>query len=82
VDCGSDVTFTGEKNISHFVSSKGTERGFCTRCDSHLFYRLIENQSFIIPDGLFTERNDLIFYHQIFIDKKPDFYAFVMLRIL
>ncbi len=35
VDCGADVTFKGEENISVFNSSLWAERGYCNKCGSH-----------------------------------------------
>jgi len=32
VDCGEDVAFEGEENISVFSSSEWAERGFCNKC--------------------------------------------------
>ncbi|NIT13149.1 MAG: GFA family protein, partial [Candidatus Dadabacteria bacterium] len=40
VNCGTDVTFEGEDNITVYDSSSWAERGFCSGCGSHLFYRL------------------------------------------
>ncbi|MBT3203338.1 MAG: GFA family protein [Gammaproteobacteria bacterium] len=76
VDCGTDVTFKGEENISIFDSSDWAERGFCKKCGSHLFYRLKQKQQYHIPAGLFDNNEQFIFDHQIFIDKKPAFYSF------
>ena len=76
VDCGTDVSFEGEENISVFNSSEWAERGFCKKCGSHLFYRLKESKQHIMPVGLFEEQNGLVFNHQVFIDEKPAFYAF------
>jgi hypothetical protein len=39
VECGHDVHFEGGDRISVFNSSDWAERGFCSRCGSHLFYR-------------------------------------------
>ena len=55
VDCGTDVTFEGEENISVFESSEWAERGFCKECGSHLFYRLKATHQYIMPAGLFDE---------------------------
>jgi hypothetical protein len=76
VDCGTEVTFDGEEYVSVYDSSPWAQRGFCSRCGSHLFYRIKANQQYIIPVGLFEERDDLVFSHQIFIDRKPSFYDF------
>ena len=77
VDCGSDVTFTGEEHITVYESSAWAERGFCSKCGSHLFYRLKESGQHIMPAGLFdVAPGDLVFDHQVFIDNKPDYYSF------
>ncbi len=75
VDCGTDVTFESEHQISVFNSSEWAERGFCKQCGSHLFYRLKESQQYIMPAGLFSETN-FNFEHQVFIDEKPEYYTF------
>lgn len=76
VDCGAEVSFEGEENISVFDSSAWAERGFCSKCGSHLFYRLKESKQHIMPVGLFDEQKTFVFDHQVFIDEKPSFYAF------
>jgi len=76
VDCGDDVTFAGEENISVYHSSDWAERGFCSNCGTHLFYRLKESKQHMMPVGLFDDNSQFVFDHQIFIDRKPDFYSF------
>ncbi len=76
VDCGTDVSFEGEENISVFNSSEWAERGFCNKCGSHLFYRFKANQQHIMPVGLFDDNKIFVFDHQVFIDEKPSFYSF------
>lgn len=76
IDCGSDLSFTGEENISVYQSSEWAERGFCKLCGSHLFYRFQQNNQYIVPAGIFDNREGLIFDHQIFIDEKPEYYSF------
>lgn len=76
VDCGTEVSFQGEENLSIYNSSEWAERGFCKQCGSHLFYRLKESQQYYIPAGLFDDLEQLIFDHQVFIDEKPDYYSF------
>jgi len=76
VDCGTDVSFKGEENISVYNSSDWAERGFCNQCGSHLFYRLKESQQYIMPVGLFDHLDEVVLDHQIFIDKKPSYYDF------
>jgi hypothetical protein len=76
VDCGSDVSFTGEEQITVFDSSEWAERGFCKQCGSHLFYRLKKNNQYFLPVGLFQQSGAFVLDHQIFIDEKPEYYCF------
>ncbi|AFZ55671.1 GFA family protein [Anabaena cylindrica FACHB-243] len=76
IECGSDVTFSGEENIGVYQSSEWAERGFCKRCGTHLFYKLRQNNQFFMPVGLFNNGEGLIFDHQFFIDEKPEYYCF------
>ncbi len=76
VDCGSDVVFEGNENIKKYESSAWAERGFCTNCGNHLFYRLKESNQYMMPVGIFENDENLVFDHQIFIDEKPDYYCF------
>jgi len=76
IDCGMNVSFKGEENISVYDSSAWADRGFCKKCGSHLFYRLKGNKQYIMSAGLFDNTDDFVFDHQVFIDKKPSFYEF------
>jgi hypothetical protein len=76
IECGSDISFEGEENVAVYDSSDWAERGFCSRCGSHLFYRLKPNDTYVVPAGLFDDSEDLVFQQQIFIDEKPAYYAF------
>lgn len=75
-DCGTAVEFKGEEKISIFSSSEWAERGFCSTCGTHLFYRLKENNRYFIPVGLLKDSEAFIFDHQVFIEEKPDLYSF------
>ena len=76
VDCGTDVSFTGEQHLTVYDSSEWARRGFCSKCGSHLFYLLKEDGRYFVPVGLFDSEEQFQFDHQIFIDKKPSFYSF------
>jgi hypothetical protein len=76
IDCGSEVVFEGEHNITVYDSSEWADRGFCSRCGSHLFYRLKDARQYMMPVGLFDDQAGLVFDHQVFIDEKPAFYSF------
>lgn len=76
IECGSDVHFEGDDNISIFKSSEWAERGFCSKCGSHLFYRLKKGGHYEIPVGLLDGKEQWVLDQQIFIDEKPSFYSF------
>ena len=76
VDCGTNVQFDGAESLSVFASSDWAERGFCSKCGSHLFYRWKKANQYFIPAGLLDGDRKWIFDHQVFIDEKPSFYAF------
>ncbi len=76
IDCGQAVTIEGEEHLTVFDSSDWAERAFCNKCGSHLFYRLKENGQHMVPIGLFEDRDDLAFTHQVFVDERPSYYQF------
>ena len=76
INCGADVDFDGEDNVSVFDSSDWAERGFCRNCGTHLFYRLKKSGQHMIPVGLFEDSASLVFKGQVFVDEKPDYYEF------
>lgn len=76
VHCGSSVDFTGTEHIKVFSSSDWAERAFCANCGSHLYYRFIPQNSYIVPVGLLSDTADFVFTEQIFMDAKPAYYSF------
>jgi len=82
LDCGvNNIKITGEKEVTVFDSSEWAERGFCSHCGTHLYYRLKKQNQFMVPVGLFKEElvaklPGLEFDHQIFIEEKPEYYDF------
>ncbi len=76
ISCGENVSFEGDDHISVYNSSGWGERGFCKNCGSHLFFRLKENQHYMIPVGLLEDQKSFVLNKQVFIDKKPSFYSF------
>jgi hypothetical protein len=70
------VEFEGEENIVRYRSSEWAERGFCGNCGSNLFYYLIPKGDYILSAGALDDRDGLELVSQIFIDEKPDWYAF------
>ena len=76
VDCGTDVSIEGEDRIGVYDSSEWAERGFCTVCGTHLFYRLKQGGQLSVPVGVFDDNEGFDFRSQIFIDQKPSYYSF------
>ncbi len=76
VNCGPDVEFEGADKLSVYSSSDWAERGFCSVCGSHMFYRLKESQEHMMLVGLFDDDSELVFQRQVFIEAKPHYYQF------
>ena len=76
VDCGANVTFKGEENITVYDSSAWAERAFCKQCGSHLFYRLKHNNAHQMLVGSFQDQENFHLDLQVYMDRKPAFYKF------
>ena len=76
VHAGTDVQIVGVETITAFKSSDWAERAFCAKCGTHLYYRLIQANEYILPVGLFQDGSEFEFKEQIFVDKKPRSYDF------
>ncbi len=75
VHCGSNVAFRGEEHIAVYASSEWAERAFCKTCGTHVYYELLATGEYFVPAGAF-ESTDLELASQIYIDRKPHYYAF------
>ena len=73
--CGPDVKFEGADHIAVFASSEWAERAFCTRCGTHIYYKLLSTGEYFVPAGAF-ESSDFELASQIYVDKKPSYYSF------
>ncbi|MGI3169732.1 GFA family protein [Pseudooceanicola sp. C21-150M6] len=72
----SSVTFDGEAHIRTIQSSTWAERAWCQRCGSSLYYRLVDGDTLQLSLGLLDDPNGMTFSDELFIDCKPDSYAF------
>ena len=73
------ITFAGEGSIARIQSSDWAERAFCKTCGTGLWCRVTMDgapDSYEIPIGLYDDPNGLSFDSEIFIDCKPDSFAF------
>ena len=75
VHCGADVQFSGQEHIAVYASSDWAERAFCSRCGTHLFYRLLASNEHFLSAGLFQDEPGMQLVQQIYIDEKPAYYA-------
>ena len=70
----------GVKNITAFRSSDWAERCFCKNCGTNLFYRVTADGpmkgDLHIGLGLLDDASGIEMTEEIFIDEKPDGYAF------
>lgn len=67
----------GEEFVKWYRSSEWAERGFCSECGSNLFYRLDGDEpQYSFFAGAFDDQSKLELVCQIFIEEKPDYYAF------
>jgi len=71
------LQFTQDEHLSIYNSSDWGERGFCNCCGTNLFWRT-KDQSYcnINAFALDQQPQDIKFDVEIFIDNKPEFYAF------
>jgi hypothetical protein len=69
------IEFEGEEHISIYRSSAWAERGFCNKCGSHLFYRLLNSDEYEMCIGTFDDQADFVLATEIFVDRKPAGYA-------
>lgn len=72
----SRVVFEGAETLARYASSAWAERGFCKACGSTLFYYLKPTQSFVMSVGSFDDPSAFRLVEEIFIDRKPNGYAF------
>ena len=75
VHCGPGLTFEGAEHIAGYASSDWAERAFCRHCGTHLYYKLLATGEYFVPAGVFDSA-DFELASQIYIDKKPPYYAF------
>ncbi|MEM8986866.1 MAG: GFA family protein [Pseudomonadota bacterium] len=75
VQC-TDMSFSDEDAVAVYVSSDWGERGFCKLCGSSLFWRMRDGSFITASAQAFDAPEKFAFTHEIYIDRKPDNYAF------
>lgn len=70
----------GAENIKTFSSSEWAERSFCKNCGTNLFYRVTQEGpmqgELHMSLGILDDASGVRMTEEIFIDEKPDAYAF------
>ncbi|PRY24512.1 hypothetical protein CLV78_103379 [Aliiruegeria haliotis] len=71
-----DLSWSGP--VKTFTSSDWAERAFCAECGSTLWYRMTspEHRGYSVSAGLFENAGGLSLSREIFIDCKPEGFAF------
>lgn len=74
------IDWQGEGRIARRQTSAWGQRGWCADCGSALFFRMTAENEFSggydIPLGLFDDPNGFRITHEIYIDHKPDSFAY------
>ena len=74
------VTWQGAENIETLQSSDWAERAWCGKCGSPLYYHVTMegpmSANIEMPIGLPDEASGLEFRNEIYIDHKPDSFAY------
>jgi hypothetical protein len=75
-----NVVWSGEEHIAKRQSSAWGERAWCRDCGSPVWFRVTVDSPFAgtieLPIGSFDDANGLTMANEIYIDHKPDSYAF------
>ncbi|MES2540833.1 MAG: GFA family protein [Pseudomonadota bacterium] len=76
-----NVAWTGLEHVAKRRSSPWGERAWCADCGSPIWFRVTVDGPYAgnveLPVGLFDDANGLTMTNEIYIDHKPDSYAFV-----
>ncbi|SPL71797.1 GFA family protein [Acinetobacter stercoris] len=71
------LAFQNDSTLSIYDSSEWGERGFCKKCGTSLFWRMKNNEYCNVNVfALDVAIEDLYLDSEIYIDHKPEFYAF------
>ncbi|WP_298916550.1 GFA family protein [uncultured Roseobacter sp.] len=74
------VTWEGVEHIVTRQSTPWAERAWCRECGSGVYFRMTAENEFSgtldIPLGIFDDPNGFEMTHEIFIDHKPDSFAY------
>lgn len=69
-----DVALEGGEAVTWFRASDAAERGFCTRCGSHLFWRANDDGRVAILAASLDDGAALAMARHIYVESKPAYY--------
>ncbi|MBT5435648.1 MAG: GFA family protein [Alphaproteobacteria bacterium] len=69
-----NVAIEGAENISWFRASGEAERGFCSHCGSHLFWRSLTDDKMVLLGGSIDDASGLRLTSHIFVEDKGSYY--------
>jgi hypothetical protein len=76
-----DLTWHGAEHIATRNTSDWAERAWCRECGTGLYFRQTKEGKWFgatdLPIGIFDDANGFTLSHEIFIDHKPDSFAYV-----
>ena len=75
-----NVVWVGEEHIASRQTSAWAMRAWCRECGSNLYFKVtVQNEwsgNVELPIGLFDDANGLTMANEIYIDHKPDSFAY------
>jgi len=75
-----NIRWTGEEHIATRQTSSWAMRAWCRDCGSNLYFRVTADSQWAgdteLPIGLFDDANGLTLSNEIYIDHKPDSFAY------
>ena len=69
-----DYHFLSDEGLTWYKSSDWAERGFCAKCGSSLFYRLLNEDHMSVGAGCLDQTSDLTMGRHIFVKDKAPYY--------
>lgn len=76
LECGGTVQLNDTSSLGVYRSSEWAERGFCKKCGTSLFYKLVGKDYYVVSAEAFDDKTGFTFTSQIFVDEKPPYYDF------
>lgn len=69
-----DLSLEGGENITWFRASSDAERGFCSACGSHLFWRSSRDDKMAVLAGSIDDTTGMRLASHIFVEDKGSYY--------